>query len=132
VQCIGRDSNLLLNVGPTPDGEVQPEHAERLRAMGAWLQVHGEAVYGTRPGPLPPQPWGYTVHNPAAGKVYLHVLDWPGSSLSIPLPGGETARLLRDGTRLPAKRAGDTLTLSLPDEAPDAADTVIMLSKDEG
>ncbi|MBI4553346.1 MAG: alpha-L-fucosidase [Candidatus Latescibacteria bacterium] len=50
VACVEQDSNLLLNVGPMPSGEIQPEHVERLRGLGAWLSVHGESVYGTRPG----------------------------------------------------------------------------------
>ncbi|MBI4553349.1 MAG: alpha-L-fucosidase [Candidatus Latescibacteria bacterium] len=50
-QCVERDSNLLLNVGPTPLGEIQPEHVERLRGLGAWLKEHGASVYGSRRGP---------------------------------------------------------------------------------
>lgn len=128
IQCIGRGSNLLLNVGPTPDGNVQPEHIERLEAMGGWLRKHGESVYGTRPGPLPPQPWGYTVQNPSTGTVYLHLLDWPGTRLEIPLTGISGAHFLRDGAPIPAELRGTLLMLTLPETAPDEADTVIALT----
>ena len=128
VECIGRDSNFLLNVGPTPMGNIQPEHSARLRGVGAWLQIHGEAVYGTRPGPLPKQDWGYTVHNPDTGRVYLHVMDWPGQELAVGIPDAQSAQLLKNGNAVPTRRDGDRLVLSLPDKAPDAVDTVIVLS----
>lgn len=127
VECIGRDSNLLLNVGPTPLGAIQPEHSARLRAVGAWLQTNGEAVYGTRPGPGSRQAWGYTVHNPDTGKIYLHVLDWPGHELTVDIPHKESARLLADGSPIEVRRDGGRLILALPDEAPDTADTVMVV-----
>ncbi len=125
VECIGRDSNLLLNVGPTPLGQIQPEHAERLRAVGRWLRAHGEAVYGARP--LSRHEWGYAVQNPASGRVYLHLLNWPGAALSLRVPQARSAALLADGSQVPARRQGDGLVLSLPATAPDPADTVIVL-----
>ena len=41
--------NLLLNIGPKPDGTITPEQQEVLREIGAWLKINGEAIYGTRP-----------------------------------------------------------------------------------
>lgn len=123
-ECIGRNSNFLLNVGPTPLGTIQPEHAERLRGVGQWLRANGEAVYSARP--LARHEWGYAVRN-AAGRVFLHVLNWPGTSLSVPLPEGRSARLLAGDSPVPARREGGRLVLSLPAVAPDPADTVIAL-----
>jgi alpha-L-fucosidase len=51
VECIGRDSNFLLNVGPTPMGDIQIEQAHRLCGVGQWLRTNGEAVYGVKPIP---------------------------------------------------------------------------------
>ena len=49
-EVAGKGGNLLLNVGPTADGEIPPEFASRLRTMGHWLAANGEAIYGTRAG----------------------------------------------------------------------------------
>lgn len=75
INAAGRDANLLLNVGPKPDGTIQSEFVDRLMAMGKWLDQHGETIYGTRKGPIAPQPWG--VSTKRDGKVYLHVLNRP-------------------------------------------------------
>ena len=60
VGAAGRNSNLLLNVGPMPSGAIQPEFTDTLAAAGKWLQQYGESIYGTRRGPLGPQTWGVT------------------------------------------------------------------------
>ncbi|QDU87892.1 Alpha-L-fucosidase [Pirellulimonas nuda] len=75
VKAAGRDANLLLNVGPKPDGTIQDEFQERLLAMGKWLDVYGDSIYGTRGGPVAPQAWGVTTRRGDA--VYIHVLDPP-------------------------------------------------------
>src|ERR1700694_1359408 len=52
VEVASRGGNFLLNVGPQPDGMIQPEFQQRLRAIGDWLSVNGESVYGTMYGPV--------------------------------------------------------------------------------
>jgi alpha-L-fucosidase len=75
VRAAGQDANLLLNVGPRPDGTIQPEFVARLEEMGAWLKQYGESIYGTRGGPIPPQSWGVATHHDDV--VYVHVLEIP-------------------------------------------------------
>ncbi|WP_442482694.1 alpha-L-fucosidase [Aeoliella sp. SH292] len=75
VKAAGQNANLLLNVGPRPDGTIQPEFVERLTEMGEWLEKNGDSVYGTRGGPVAPQSWGVTTAKDAA--VYVHVLSLP-------------------------------------------------------
>jgi len=75
VRTVGGDGNLLFNVGPMPDGRIEPRQVERLKEMGAWLKKHGTGVYGTRGGPFKPGRWGAsTCKN---DKVYLFVMNWP-------------------------------------------------------
>lgn len=51
LKCATGDGNLLMNVGPMPDGTMPPDHVARLREAGDWLKAHGEAVYGTGADP---------------------------------------------------------------------------------
>ena len=67
----GRDANLLLNVGPQPDGSLPEAALERLSQMGEWLQTNGETIYGTRATLVKPQPWGVVTHK--ENKMWLHI-----------------------------------------------------------
>ena len=71
----GKGGNLLLDVGPGPDGTIRPEFTERLLAMGAWLKVNGDSIYGTTYGPLQNLSFGRSTRKDKT--VYLHVFDWP-------------------------------------------------------
>lgn len=71
VSTAGRDANLLLNVGPQPDGRIPAAALERLALMGEWLGKYGETIYGTRSTLVPPQSWGVTTHKD--NKLWLHV-----------------------------------------------------------
>jgi alpha-L-fucosidase len=73
VRAAGYNANFLLNVGPMPNGRIQPEFVARLREMGAWLGKNGEAIYATQNGPVEPQSWGVTTRK--GNKVYVHILD---------------------------------------------------------
>jgi alpha-L-fucosidase len=83
VSAAGRNANLLLNVGPMPNGIIQPEFRDTLAEAGKWIQQHGESIYGTRGGPLAPQPWGVTTQK--AKNIYIHLFAKPGTN-SILLP----------------------------------------------
>src|SRR5260370_17353518 len=71
VNCAGGDGNMLLNVGPRPDGIIDPEQANRLRDIGAWLAQYGESIYGTRGGPWKPR---RSLVSPRKDSIiYLHI-----------------------------------------------------------
>lgn len=78
--CLG--TNLLLNIGPMPNGKVQPEFEERLSAMGRWLDMYGESIYGTSAGYLKPQAWGGITQK--ANKMYVHILDSKVEQVDLP------------------------------------------------
>src|SRR5207253_20616 len=82
VRAAGNGANLLLNVGPRPDGTIGAEFTARLDSLGAWLHANGPAIYGTSAGPAPPRSWGATTRrgDPVVGPGP----DWPGPPLPPP------------------------------------------------
>src|SRR6185312_8913189 len=82
VRAAGNNSNLLLNIGPMPNGEIQQEFVDRLHAVGEWLSLYGDSIYGTRGGPIPPADWGVTTQK--ADKIFVHVLNWSAHLLALP------------------------------------------------
>lgn len=121
-------ANLLLNVGPTPEGEILPVHADRLKKVGAWLRDNGRSIYGTRPGGLPPSP--VSVSTRRGGTTYLHILDYVSDSISMEAaPASDArARLVRDGTRIEYEADGARIRLTLREEDVDPSDTVIEIN----
>ena len=82
VRTASKGANLLLNVGPQPDGNLPAAAVERLEAMGEWLQVNGESIYGTAAGSLGD---GKNVVSTRRGsKVYVHILDPEIKMLDLP------------------------------------------------
>jgi alpha-L-fucosidase len=76
IDIASKGGNYLLNVGPTSKGVIPQPEADRLLAIGQWLKVNGEAIYGTAAGPFKQQfGWGRITQKP--GKLYLEVFDWP-------------------------------------------------------
>jgi alpha-L-fucosidase len=131
VDIVSKNGNYLLNVGPTAEGVIPQPSVERLEAMGRWLEVNGESVYGTRAGPLQGLGWARTTAKP--GTVYLHVFEWPsGGTLKLPaLPRRVTsARLLTDSSAasLAVSESAGGLTIQGPASPPDPADSVVVLT----
>ncbi|HOC18047.1 MAG TPA: alpha-L-fucosidase [Vicinamibacterales bacterium] len=126
-RAAGADANLLLNVGPRPDGTIQPEAVERLREVGKWLKVNAESIYGTRGGPITPRTWGVTTQR--GSTVYVHVLDWPDRALTIPSWGARVtgARLLATGEKVGVTEVEGGIALTLPPAKPDDLDRVVVL-----
>lgn len=97
----GGDGNMLLNIGPTGTGEVNPVERERFEQLAEWWSVHGEtSIRGSRGGPYLPGPWG--VATCKGNQVYLHIFRWPeAGGLRFPALDGlklTGSRLLSGGT----------------------------------
>jgi alpha-L-fucosidase len=126
VDIASKGGNYLLNIGPTGDGSLTPETVKALQAVGRWMRVNGEAVYGTGASPFANLPWGRCTRKP--GTLYLNVFDWPKDGL-LRVPGLKagvrSARLLAGGGELRAETEGGDTLLHLPAAAPDPAVSVI-------
>ncbi len=131
VRAAGHNANFLLNVGPMPNGRIQPEFQTRLREVGQWLSTYGESIYGTRGGPIAPRPWGVTTGK--GSTVYIHILDWQDASLALPpLPGKiTTAHFLKDGSRAEISQGPDGEVLKIPASTRDEFDTIAVLELSE-
>ena len=127
VKAAGNNANFLLNVGPMPDGTIQPEFKEHLAEMGQWLRANGEAVYGTRGGPVGPQSWG--VMTAKQSTVYLHVLSDTDTVIAVPAFGKTiTGAKLLNGTKVEFITNKMGTMVKLPETGRDQYDTVIALN----
>jgi alpha-L-fucosidase len=133
VDIASKGGNLLLNVGPTAEGEIPGPSIERLQAIGKWMDVNGESVYGTEASPFFKLPWGRCTSREAKDgtTLYLHVFNWPEDQL-LRVPGISTkvssVKLLARGDQeLNFHWDGQDLLIDLPDQAPDPVNTVIVV-----
>lgn len=83
VSTAGKGANLLMNVGPQPNGELPAAAIERLKGMGEWLRANGETVYGTSAGDIPAQEWGVTTRK--GNRLFVHIFDCNNTELTLPL-----------------------------------------------
>ncbi len=133
-RVVGGDGNFLFNVGPMPDGRIEPRQVERLRKMGQWVRKYGESIYGTRGGPFKPGLWGASTHK--GNRIYVHVFDWPkDGELEVPLPRNDVIRAYllayeQRGDLLLGSDDRDNLVITIPRKAPDPIDAVVVLEKE--
>ena len=123
----GRGGNLLLNVGPQPDGRLPEEATERLAGIGEWLHTCGETIYGTDAGPVAPRNWGVTTRR--GDKIYLHILDWEDEELFVPIRDERIRRAVRfaDGEKLAFRQDAHGVTVVLGSR-PQGPDCIVELT----
>ncbi len=128
-RVVGGDGNLLLNVGPMPDGRIEPRQVEVLREVGAWLRENGESIYGTRGGPFKPTP--SLVSTRKGNVAYIHVLKRSGQQVTLPpLPKKIVKSELLTGVAVPVVQTDSGITLTVPAAGSQDADTVVKLTLD--
>ena len=132
VDIASKGGNYLLNIGPMADGSVPVETVERMQAVGRWMAVNGESIYGTTASPFANLPWGRCTKKAHTGgtTLYLHVFDWPTDG-RLPVPGLtspiKSAKLLDGGKRLPVTTEGPGAVIQLPAQAPDEDASVLVV-----
>lgn len=126
VTAAGKDANLLLNVGPRPDGELPAEAVERLKAIGQWLKANGETIYGTRGGVVAPHDWGVTTQK--GNRLFVHILKWNDRGLFLPLTSRKVvaAKMFASGKAVKVTKSSSGVLLELPVN-PSGVDTIVEL-----
>lgn len=98
IRTAGTGANLLLNVGPMPNGKIQTECVERLQQMGEWMDKYGYTIYGTKQGFVLPQSWGAITNK---GKAYyIHILEKDTPSITLNIPNIKSAKWLNVDSKL--------------------------------
>jgi alpha-L-fucosidase len=151
VDIVSKGGNYLLNVGPTSEGLVPQPSQDNLRAVGRWLKVNGESIYGAGPSPFGPEfgkpnpdtskkdargnrlfdaksDWRCTTK---PGKFFIHVFKWTPGQFELPAVNGKVAKayFLSDPARKPVavQQEKSKVVVTLPQEAPDKMDSVLVL-----
>lgn len=123
---VSKGGNFLLNVGPTSEGLIPQPSIDRLKYIGKWMKVNGDAIYGTTASPFPYLPWGRATRK--GNMVYLHVYDWPkDQELMLPVKNRvKKAYLLADrNTELNVTSKDDKVLIRLPKDAPNPVISVV-------
>jgi len=149
VDIISKGGNYLLNVGPTAEGIIPQPSQDNLRAVGRWLKVNGEAIYGARPTPFGEElgqlstaetgkdgkplfkakmDWRCTTR---PGKLFIHLFKWPAAQFELPAIKNKVkkAYLLADPGRKPlsVNQTDSAISISLPQQAPASMPLVVSL-----
>jgi alpha-L-fucosidase len=121
VEIVAKGGNLLLGVGPTPEGLIQPEAVSRLQEIGQWLRQNGRAIYGTVTTPVyhDGTVWFtrskdsrtlFAIYVPGEDAQPVTTISWHGN-----LPQkGQTVRLTATGKKLRYTVSGDCVEVQLP------------------
>lgn len=127
VRAAGKNCNLLLNVGPRPDGQLPAEAIERLQAIGKWLSANGETIYGTRGGIVAPHQWGVSTQK--GNRLFIHILNYSDRSLFVPITGKKVtnAQMFASKEKVGMVKTSDGVLLQLP-TVPSGVDTIVELT----
>ena len=125
VSAAGKGANLLMNVGPQPNGEIPAAALQRLKEMGEWTRANGETIYGTTAGDIPVQEWGVTTRK--GERLFVHIMNLDSTELFLPL-GCKVKKAFTYADKKPVKvkktKGGVKLQF---DEAPAGVDYIVEL-----
>jgi alpha-L-fucosidase len=123
----GNNSNLLLNVGPSPEGEIPEMYKPHLLGTGKWLSRYGEAIYGTHGGPYFDQPWGVSTFRD--NKVFLFIRELQSEELVLPTLNLRlrSARIFGDDEEIDFSQDRYTIRLRIPESVQETDNPVLVL-----
>ena len=125
VSAAGKGANLLMNVGPQPNGEIPAAALQRLKEMGEWTRANGETIYGTTAGDISVQEWGVTTRK--GERLFVHIMNLDSTELFLPL-GCKVKKAFTYADKKPVKvkktKGGVKLQF---DEAPAGVDYIVEL-----
>jgi alpha-L-fucosidase len=131
INIASKGGNYLLNIGPTAEGEIPQQSIAGLKAIGRWMKVNGEAIYGTQCSPFEKPDWGYITRKDGkkTTTLYLSVCEWPdnGKIVLDKLAEAQSAVLLAGKKKLKTTKTSTGLEIQLPAQMPDPIATVIKL-----
>ena len=127
VKAAGYGSNLLLNVGPMPNGKIQEEHIESLKKIGKWVKKNGHTIYKTKKGPI--DPTDKIASTQIGNTVYIHLLDGKKTEYYIKgfNPKIKKISYLNSNKKVSYKKSNTGLTLTLNNNEINPIDTIIKL-----
>jgi alpha-L-fucosidase len=128
IDIASKGGNYLLNVGPTAQGKIPQPSVERLQQIGEWMDVNGEAIYGTGPSPFSDLSWGRATTK--EHQIFLMVFDWPKGRLKVPPVSGSVTKvylLAHPDQELQFTQQDEGLAVTVPAQAPDPIASVIVL-----
>lgn len=134
VECVSKNGNLLLNVGPNAKGEIPEESIAILEQVGKWMDKNGDSIYGCGAAQLPKPEWGR--YTQKGNLLYAHIYDKTVGPINLRGLAGKIkkARLVADGSEIKVHRPWNAT--EYPDDAfidfagaslPDDIDTVVEL-----
>ncbi len=128
INAAGRNGNFLLNVGPMPNGKIQQEHIDRLKAIGSWLQDNGETIYNTKGGVI--EPTDNYVSTQKNNTIYLHVLNSELNQVHIDKFKEKIKKitLYKNKKKLMYKLKKQNLYISIPAEDQNEINTIIEIT----
>ena len=114
LKTVGGGGNLLFNVGPMPDGRIEPRQVERLKEMGEWLQKYGESVYETKGGPY--KPTEEMASTRKGNTIYLHLFNCKKKKIRLPVPGNSmvTSCRVMHGQTLKHSQTSGYIEIEIP------------------
>ena len=114
LKTVGGGGNLLLNIGPMPDGRIEQRQKERLKEIGNWLGKYGESVYGTKGGPY--KPTEKMASTRKGNKIYIYLFNWGKDNVKIPVPGDNEIKgcSILKGPNLRFEKARNNLKIEIP------------------